>query len=587
MALQACVVETERPMAAADPGVDLHSPIAPRRLCTLLQDAAAAYADRPCIDFLGRHYRYRDVAALVSRAAKGLQAIGVVPGARVGLFLPNTPYSVILYYAILRAGGVVVNFNPLLAEREIEQQIADSGVEIIATLDLNVLYGRLARVLERQSVRHVICCRMRDILPVPAGHLFALMKRREVAHIPTDQRHLPFQRLIANDGEIEPPALDPTTATALLQYTGGTTGTPKAAELTHANLHANAVQIGRWFSGCNLGREKMLGVLPLFHIFGMTTVMNVGLHIGAEMILLPRFEIGQLLQAIHKKRPTIFPAVPTLFAAINRCEDRTRYDLSSIKLCISGGAPLPLDVKETFERLTGCALVEGYGLTEASPVVACNPVRGMHKPGSIGLPLPLTRVEIVSLDDGRTVVPRGERGELCVSGPQVMHGYAARPEETAKVLAGGHLHTGDVACQDEDGYLFIVDRIKDVILTGGYNVYPRNVEEALHLHPAVEECVVAGVPDPYRGQAVKAWIKVAAGHSLTEAALRLFLEDKISHIEMPRIIEFRDRPLPKTVIGKLSRKDLLAEEPMPGEPALSGAGPAQPAGMAPDPAAVH
>lgn len=561
MAVQARVLEAEQPIAAPDPEVDLRSPIAGRPLFALLDDAVAAFPDRPCIDFLGRRYRYRDIALLVARAARGLQDIGVVPGTRVGLFLPNTPYSVILYYAILKAGGVVVNINPLLAEREIEQQIADSGTEIIATLDLNLLYGKLDRVLARRPVRQLICCRMRDVLPMPTRQLFALMRRKEVAHIPADQQHLPFERLIANNGEVRPVEFDPAETVAVLQYTGGTTGAPKGAELTHANLYANAVQIRRWFGICHDGSEKMLGVLPLFHVFGMTTVMNVGLLIGAELILLPRFEIDQLMHVIHKKRPTLFPAVPTLYAAINHYKDRGRYDLSSIKLCISGGAPLPLEVKETFERLTGCALVEGYGLTEASPVVTCNPVRNLHKPGSIGLPLPLTEVEIVSLDDPDRVLPRGERGELCVRGPQVMRGYAGKPAETVKALAGGHLHTGDVAYQDEDGYIFIVDRIKDVILTAGYNVYPRNVEEAIYLHPAVAECVVAGVPDLYRGQAVKAWIKLAAGRTLTESELRAFLEDKISHIEMPRIVEFRDQPLPKTPIGKLSRKDLLAEEP--------------------------
>jgi long-chain acyl-CoA synthetase len=252
--------------------------------------------------------------------------------------------------------------------------------------------------------------------------------------------------------------------------------------------------------------------------------------------------------------------VPTLFAAITRYEARSRCDLSSIEICVSGGAPLPAEVKDSFERLTGCIIVEGYGLTEASPVVCINPVDGVRKTGSIGLPLPLTSVDIVSLEDGRTPVPRGERGELCVRGPQVMRGYLGRPAETEQALAGGHLHTGDVAYQDEDGYVFIVDRIKDVILTGGFNVYPRNVEEAIYLHPAVEECVVAGVPDPYRGQAVKAWIKLGPGRQLARDELRAFLEDKISHVEMPRLVEFRDRPLPKTMIGKLSRKDLLAEE---------------------------
>lgn len=558
--MRAHVAEFGSARPGPDPEVDLCTPIEPRPLTKLLDDTAQAFPERPCLDFLGRRYRYREVAQLVDRAAKGLQELGVTPGTRVGLFLPNTPFFVVLYYATLKVGGVVVSFNPLLAEREIEQQVADSGVDIMATLDLGVLYGKLARVLERRPVRHVIVCRMREILTVAKRHLFLVTRRREIARIPTDERHLAFERLTANDGRYNRVVCEPESTVAVLQYTGGTTGAPKGAELTHANLYANAVQTRRWYHDRQPGQERILGVLPLFHVFGMGTVMNVGLHIGAEIILLPRFEIRQLLQTIHRKRPTVFPAVPTLFTAIARYEHRRRYDLSSIEICTSGGAPLPIEVKEQFERLTGCVIVEGYGLTEAAPVVACNPARGVHKAGSIGLPLPLTEVAILSLEDGRTPLPTGERGELCVRGPQVMRGYYNRPEETAKALADGWLHTGDVAYRDDDGYLFIVDRIKDVILAGGFNVYPRNVEEAIYLHPAVEECVVAGVPDPYRGQTVKAWIKLVPGETLTAEGLRAFLEDKLSHVEMPRIVEFRDTPLPKTPIGKLSRKDLLAEE---------------------------
>jgi long-chain acyl-CoA synthetase len=473
--------------------------------------------------------------------------------------LPNTPYFVVLYFAVLKAGGVVVCFNPLLAEREIEQQIADSGVEIIATLDLVALFAKLARVLERRPVRHVVICRMSCVLPIPKRQLFSVLRRKEVARVPTDGRHVWFEQLIVNDGRSDRPVCEPERTVALLQYTGGTTGTPKGAELTHANLYTNAVQIGRWFHTGRPGQERILGVLPLFHIFGMATVMNVGLLLGAELILLPRFEIEQLLQTIHKRRPTIFPAVPTLFAAITRYEALDRYDLSSIEICPSGGASLPAEVKDSFERLTGCAIVEGYGLTEASPVVCINPVRGVRKTGSVGLPLPLTAVDIVSLEDGTTPLRPEERGELCVRGPQVMNGYLDKPAETAGALAGGHLHTGDVAYRDADGYVFLVDRIKDVILVGGFNVYPRNVEEAIYLHPAVEECVVAGVPDAYRGQTVKAWIKLVESRTLSLDELRAFLEDKLSHVEMPRLVEFRSQPLPKTTIGKLSRKDLLAE----------------------------
>ena len=314
---------------------------------------------------------------------------------------------------------------------------------------------------------------------------------------------------------------------AVLQYTGGTTGVPKGAELTHANLYVNAVQIGRWLPGCEPGQERILGVLPLFHIFGMATVMNFGLLLGAELILLPRFELEQLMQTIHRKRPTIFPAVPTLFAAITRHEDRSRYDLSSIELCISGGAPLPAEVKDSFERLTGCVIVEGYGLTEASPVVACNPVGGARKTGSIGLPLPLTEVEIVSLDDGRTPVPQGERGELCVRGPQVMRGYLEAGRDRAG--AGRRPSAHRRRRLPGRGRLRLhrrPDQGRDP--AGGFNVYPRNVEEAIYLHPAVEECVVAGRAGRLSRPDGQGLDQAGARQALTRDELRAFLEDKLS-----------------------------------------------------------
>ena len=406
MAFRVRFPSAEPVRSLVDPQVDLVSPVTPRPLYALLDDAAARFPANPCLDFLGRRYRYRDVARLVSRAARGLQAIGVFPGTRVGLMLPNTPYFVVLYFAVLKAGGVVVCFNPLLAEREIEQQIADSGVEIMATLDLGALFGKLTRVLERRPVRQLVVCRMSCILPTPKRQLFRILRRREVANVPTDERHVWFEQLIVNDGRVDTPVCEPERTVAMLQYTGGTTGTPKGAELTHANLYVNAMQVGRWFHGCKPGQERILGVLPLFHIFGMATVMNVGLLLGAELILLPRFEIDQLMQTIHRKRPTIFPAVPTLFAAITRYEARSRYDLSSIEICVSGGAPLPAEVKDSFERLTGCVIVEGYGLTEASPVVCINPVGGERKTGSIGLPLPLTQS---TSSPWKTAEPRSRR----------------------------------------------------------------------------------------------------------------------------------------------------------------------------------
>jgi long-chain acyl-CoA synthetase len=316
-----------------------------------------------------------------------------------------------------------------------------------------------------------------------------------------------------------------------------------------------------WLNNVVLGQEKMLGVLPFFHVFAMTTVMNFSVRNALEIVALPRFELEATLKLINKKKPHYFPAVPAIYNAINNHKKLAKFDLSSLKSCISGGAPLPVEVKKNFEKKSGCVVVEGYGLTESSPVVCANPLVGLNKAGSIGLPFPGTTVELLNPDDKKTPMALGERGELCVRGPQVMKGYWNKEAETADVLKdGGRLHTGDVAIMDQDGYLFIVDRIKDMIITNGYNVYPRNVEEAIYQHEAVEECIVAGLPDDNRGEIVKAWIKLKEGESLDVDKLKEFLAPRISPMEMPRQVEFRDKPLPKTMIGKLSRKDILLEE---------------------------
>ncbi len=400
---------------------------------------------------------------------------------------------------------------------------------------------------------------MGDILPPVKGVLFSVLKRSELAAIPTGPEQVPFSTLIANDGRVQPIAVEPHKDLAVLQYTGGTTGLPKAAMLTHANLSANLEQLRRWFPALQEGQERMLAVLPLFHVFAMTVAMNFGLAAGAEILLHPRFELKRVLRTIQNMRITFFPGVPTLYTAIAASSDVTRYDLSSLKFCLSGGARLPLQTKRRFEKLAGCALVEGYGLSECSPVATCNPVDNSNKPGSIGIPLPGTVVEIRSLADLSKVVPAGERGEICIRGPQVMLGYWQRSEETAATVVGGFLHTGDVGSMDEAGYVFLIDRLKDLILCNGYNVYPRAVEEAIQLHPAVEEVTVVGIPDPHRGYAPKAFVKIREGHVLGEEALQSFLQDKLSRIERPRFIEFRDE-LPKTLIGRLSKQALMAEE---------------------------
>ena len=536
--------------------------ISPRPLFTILDEAVRDYPAHGFLDFYGRIYSYAEVGKLVARAAKGLQGLGVKKGDRVGLFLPNSPYFVVMYFAALKVGAIVVNFNPLYAERELEHQINDAGVTVMVTVDVPVLCNKLEKIRAQICVKSIVVGRMAEIIPPWMGLLYPLVKARDVARVPRDDLHVFFKDLVANDGAFTPVTIDPVADVAVLQYTGGTTGTPKGAMLTHANLSANVEQCRQLFPNINYGRERMLGVLPFFHVFAMTAAMNLTIVMGGLLILLPRFDLAQVVRTIHKKRPTLFPAVPTIYTAINNFKKLKRYDLSSISYCVSGGAPLPVEVKKAFEKLTSCVLVEGYGLSESSPVATCNPIEGVQKTGSIGLPVVETFIDIVSLEDGVTLMPVGERGEVCLRGPQIMAGYWHQPEETAKVLVpspeGVRLRTGDIGTRDADGYIFIVDRIKDMIAAGGFKVYPRHVEEAIYQHEAVEECVVAGVADAYRGQTVKAFIKLRDGKSLTKDELVAFLKDKLSPIEMPKQVEFRDA-LPKTTIGKLSRRLLMDE----------------------------
>ena len=557
-----------RPQASAPPwlgvypkGLDWNMAIEERAVFALLDEAALRYPDHCAIDFLGKRSSYRGLAGLVARAVCGFRKLGVQKGVRVGLFLPNCPYYVIAFFAILKAGGTVVNFNPLYAEQELLHQIEDSETEILVTLDLDRLQRKIAGLAGRCRLRRIIVCSMLAALPFPKDLGFRLFKWRELARIAPDGLYMPFDALIANDGECEVAAVDPGVDLAALQYTGGTTGTPKGVRLTHANLHANALQISRWFTGAEQGRERILAVLPLFHAFGMTAIMNLALALGGALIMLPRFDPRELLRTIERTRATLLLGVPTIFRALVEFPAIGRYDLSSLKVCVSGGNSLPADLQERFEALTRCRLAEGYGLTECSPVVACNPFEGAGKPGSVGLPLPRTTVEIVSLADGRSAVPAGERGEICVAGPQVMAGYWKQPAATAEVLMDGRLHTGDVGYLDESGYVFIVDRLKDVIITGGFNVYPRNVEDAILLHPAVADAAVAGIPDSYWGQVVKAYVVPRPGASVDGKAILAFLKDKLSAMEIPKEIVFADS-LPKSAIGKTLKRRLPAGAPV-------------------------
>ena len=530
----------------------------PRLLGDMLDHSVRRFGSRTVLDFLGRTMTYAELGDAVDTAARGLQDLGVRKGTRVALCLPNTPYYPILFFATLKAGGVVVNVNPLYVERELCHLLKDSGAEIIATCDIAEIHARVLKVANETGLRHVITCPIAGALPPLKSIAYRLFKRAEIGRAPADPRHLTFATLLKAKRAPDPVAVMPDEV-AVLQYTGGTTGEPKAAMLSHANLVSNADAMVVFVGGEQPEQDRVLGALPLFHVFALTTVLTYSIRAGAQMILLPRFELQQLLKTIARTRPSYFPAVPTIYAAITTAAETQAVDLSSIHACISGGAPLPAEVRIAFEKATGAKLVEGYGLSEASPIITCNPIGGINKPGSAGLPFPGTTIEIRDREDPTRLLPIGENGEICARGPQVTQGYWHKPEATAALFADGALRTGDVGHLDADGYLFIVDRIKDLILCGGYNVYPRVIEEALYEHPAVAEVVVIGVPDAYRGQAPKAFVTLVEGSVVTPVELRDFLRDKISKIELPREVEIRDT-LPKTLIGKLSKKELVAEE---------------------------
>ncbi|MEJ0049667.1 MAG: long-chain fatty acid--CoA ligase [Methylovirgula sp.] len=538
---------------------DAGKPIAVSSVPALLEQAASAFPDHNALDFFGRKLTYTDLAHQVDRAARGFQRLGVVHGTRVGLCLPNTPYFVIAYFAVLKAGGIVVNFNPLQVAREIARQIEDSGTTIMVTLDVAKIYPKIAEALETTSLEKVVICSLCAALPTGKGLLFRLFKARELARIPRNAKHVRFEKLFADRTPMTPVTINPVIDLAVLQYTGGTTGVPKGAMLSHANLTANVAQIIDRVPVLRPGQESAIVLLPLFHVFGMTTSMNLCVALGFEMILLPSLDLPQLLKLIVSKKPTLFPGVPSLFATLSNMAEHGTFDLSSIRFCISGGAPLPLETRQRFETLTGCKLIEGYGLTEASPVVAANPLDAPYKNESVGPPLKETIVEIRSLDDPMKILRAGERGEICLRGPQIMAGYWRNLQETKAAFVEGALRTGDVGYLDQDGDLFLVDRIKDIIICNGFKIYPRAIEEALVQHPAVDEAVAIGIADAVRGHVPKAFVTLLPGAATTPDMLLEFLKTHLSRLEMPRVIEIR-AALPKTNIGKISRKDLVLEE---------------------------
>jgi len=543
-------------------GVDWAMPLPPQTVPSLLAAAVKRFPGQACTRFIGKTITYQDMAAQVDRAAHGLQQLGVGKGTKVGLLLPNCPSFIVYYYATLKAGGVIVNFNPLYTVEELEFQVKDSETELMVTLDLVQLFGKVEALIVKGTLKRAVIASFTAQLPPTKALLYRMLKRKELARPAASKvaKSVVYEKqLLANAGTPKPADIDPVEDVAVLQYTGGTTGTPKGAMLTHANLTANVAQTAAWSVGMEDGKERILAILPFFHVFAMTGIMNLGIAKGAELILLPRFVLDDTMRTIAATKPTIMPGVPTIFNAIMNHKDARKLDLKALKICLSGGAPLPHEVQRGFAALTGNQIIEAYGLSETSPAATFNPLDGHAKDGSIGQPLPGTTISIRAVGEPEREMRLGEAGEICIKGPQVMKGYWRRPAETADAFVGAYFRTGDIGYMDNDGFIFIVDRLKDMIIASGFKVFPRKVEEAIYEHPAVEEVTVIGIKNAYRGEAPKAFIKLKAGQSANTADILKHLEPKLSKIEMPEEIEFRSE-LPKTMIGKLSKKELKAEE---------------------------
>ncbi len=527
---------------------------------SLLLKAAQKSPQAPALAFLGQTLSYQQLTEQVARLAQALKKEGLGPGDRLAVYLPNSPQLVIAYHAALHLGAVVVFLNPLLSPKEVEHQIKDSDARWLVVLDhfLPKIAG-----LPGLDLYRVIVTGIPDYLPWPLTWLYPVKAWRQglATGFKAAPGRLKWRELLKFPPIDAPPAPGPDDL-AVLQYTGGTTGIPKAAMLTHGNLMANVAQINAWMPQVRYGEERLVGLLPFSHSFGLTACLNWPMSKGALVIVLPRFELNDFIATLAKYRPTMLPGVPTLFVALINDPRLPKLDLTSLWACISGSAPLPLEVRDRFEAISGCRILEGYGLTEAAPVTHFNPIFGQRPLGSMGMPLPATLARVMDQETGTRELPPGEVGELTIRGPQVMRGYWQKPEETALVLRDGWLYTGDLARMDEDGYFYIVERKKDLIIAGGYKIYPREVEEVLYQHPGVHEAVAFGVPDPYRGETVKAVIVPRAGVELREEEIVEFCKNLLAVYKIPKIIEFRAQ-LPKSSVGKVLRRELKEEAAAP------------------------
>jgi long-chain acyl-CoA synthetase len=528
-------------------------------LVDVLERAAQQYPDKACTIFQGAALSYRQVNALSDQLAAGFASLGIRKGERVGLFMPNTPQFVIAYFGLLKLGAVVVATDPLYTPREIEYQVNDAGVEVMVVMTNN--YEKVKQVQPRTRIRQVVATNIKEALPPLKRILFGLLREKKAGFRATlRDNDVWMQDLIAahqpGDWPVVPLSPDDT---ALLQYSGGTTGRSKGVVAVHRGLVANTAQIDAWNHEGVQGGEMVLLAIPMYHAYGMVVGMLYGMWKGGSLVMIPDpRNVGDVMASIQRYKATTFPGVPAMYNAINNHPDvlAGKYDLSSIRFCISGSAPLLRDTKERFEKLTGGHLLEGYGLSEAPVATHCNPLTGINKTGSIGMPLPGVDCRIVSLEDGVTVLKAGEVGELMLRGPQLMRGYYNQPAETMDVLREGWLRTGDIARMDADGYFYIIDRKKELVKVGGYQVWPREIEEVLQAHPAVREVGAAGVPDAARGEAIHAWVALHEGQTATADELRDWCKQRLAPYKLPRGFTFIEK-LPRTNVGKLLRRELV------------------------------
>lgn len=536
-----------------------------RPLYSYLAETAKRNGKKKALYFMGKEMNYSELYEETKKMANYLQSIGIRKGDKVAILLPNTPQAVISYFGILMAGAIAVPTNPLYTERELIYQLNDAEAKAVVCLD--ILLPRVNSVRTHTTLEHVIVTGIKDYLPFPKNLIYPFIQKREYSMVvkveASNDTHVWKKIMEQSIADYLESTIDPEEDLALLQYTGGTTGNPKGVMLTHYNLTSNVQMCEKWLyriSDASDQQDTVMGILPFFHVYGMTTVMNFAMKKGSKVILMPKFNAEDLLKAIDKQKPNLFPGAPTIYIGLLNHPDLKKYDLSSIEACISGSAPLPIEVQEKFEEITGGKLVEGYGLTESSPVTHANFVWEKRVNGSIGVPWPDTDARIVQMsDEGLEEVPTGEIGEIAVKGPQIMKGYWKNTEETENVLKNGWLLTGDLGYMDENGYFYVVDRKKDMIIASGYNIYPREIEEVLYEHEAVQEAVAAGVPDAYRGETVKAYIVLKEGTEVTEEDLDAYCREKLAGYKVPKIYEFREE-LPKTAVGKILRRKLIDEE---------------------------